>query len=124
MAENDNRLMSDFIGMGEGASTSANGAEQASVRIADFIVDVLEYPGPATDLLGRDPVQLPEAIDSAALMELATFVEDDFNVRIHDDELVPENFATVADLVRLLGDKGALTATAASDGEDREPDRP
>lgn len=124
MADNDNRLMDDSIGMGEGASMSATGAEQAAVQIADFVVDVLEYPGPATDLLGSNPVRLAEAIDSAALMELATFVEDQFRVRIHEEELVPENFATVADLVRLLGEKGVLTDASASEREDRGPDRP
>jgi acyl carrier protein len=83
--------------------------DDAAVRIARFIVDDLEYGGPVTDFLGAEPVRLPEAIDSAALLELATFIEDEFGVQIQDEDIVPENFATVADVVRLLRDKGALT---------------
>lgn len=97
---------------------STHAPDEAALRIANFIVNDLEYGGPATDFLGRDPVRLPEAIDSAALLELATFVEDDFGVQIQDEDIVPENFGTVADVVRLLGEKGALTASAASGDRD------
>jgi acyl carrier protein len=96
---------------------SSNGSDEASLRIAHFIVTDLEYAGPATDLLGPDPVRLTEAIDSAGLMELASFVEDSFGVQIQDDELVPENFATVHDLVRLLDEKGAVDAAGTGDGD-------
>jgi acyl carrier protein len=90
-------------------------SEEAALRIANFIVSELNYGGAVADLVGSEPVRLTEAIDSAALLELATFVEDDFGVQIEDSEIVAENFATVADLVALLRDKAALATPAASD---------
>ena len=93
-------------------------SDEAALRIARFIVTQLDYRGPVSDFVGSQPVRLTEAVDSSALLELAAFIEDAFDVRIQDDEIVPENFTTVADVVRLLGDKGALTATAVT-GDDR-----
>jgi len=94
---------------------STEASNEAAARIAHFIVTQLNYQGPVTDFGGSQPVLLTEAIDSAALLELASFVEDAFGVQIQDEEIVWENFATLADLVRLLRDKGALTAPPAPD---------
>jgi len=68
-------------------------------------------------------VRLIEAIDSASLLELAAFTEDTFGVQIRDDEFIPENFATVADVVRLLDGKGALTVPSVTANEDRKLSR-
>jgi acyl carrier protein len=95
-----------------------NTPDQAALRIAHFIVDELEYGGPVTDLLGSEPVRLTEAIDSAALLELATFTEDEFDVQIRDEDIVPENFATVADVVALLRERGAFAASIATADRD------
>lgn len=83
-------------------------SEEAGLRIAHFVVSRLDYQGLADDLLRPDPVRLTEAVDSAGLLELASFVEDGFDVTIQDDEIAPETFATVADLVLLLRRKGAV----------------
>lgn len=109
--------------MAEGSNMPTDGSDEAALRIARFIVSELDYDGTVTDLIGSEPVRLTEAIDSAALLELATFVEDDFGVQIEDEEIVPEHFATVADLVRLLRDKGALAASSTGGGEDQERSR-
>jgi acyl carrier protein len=98
-------------------------SDEAALRIAHFIVTQLDYQGPVTDLVGSQPVRLTEAIDSLALMELAAFIEDAFGVQIKDDEILPENFATVADVVRLLRGKGALAAPSATDDEERKRSR-
>ena len=84
-------------------------SEEAGLRIAEFVVSRLEYRGSVDDLLRPDdPVRLTEAIDSAALLELASFVEDAFDTTIQDDEIAPETFATVADVVGLLRKKGVV----------------
>jgi acyl carrier protein len=97
---------------------SIDASGEAALRIARFIVTQLDYQGPATDLIGSQPVRLIEAVDSAALLALVAFVEDAFGIQIQDVEFVPENFATVADLVRLLRGKGALGASSATDDKD------
>ena len=35
-------------------------------------------------------------IDSVAMVELVSFIEQTFQIRIHDEELMPENFDSLA----------------------------
>jgi acyl carrier protein len=93
---------------------SIEASDEAALQIARFVVVQLDDSRLVADYLGSDPVKLTEALDSLALLELATFVEDTFAVEIQDEEIVPENFATVADIVRVLQDKDAV---ARSGGE-------
>ena len=47
----------------------------------------------------------PLQIDSLGLIRLVAFLEDEFGYRIEDQELVPENFATLRQLGALLATK-------------------
>ncbi len=102
---------------------STDASSEAALRIARFVVIQLDERRSVTDFVGSQPVRLTEELDSVGLLELASFVEDAFGVQIQDDEIVPENFATVADVVRVLQGKGALTAPSATNSEDREHSR-
>jgi len=41
-------------------------------------------------------------IDSVGIFELVAFIERDFGVSVHDEEIVPENFETVAHIARFI----------------------
>ena len=64
-------------------------------------------------LLGDDPAGLPVSaslieagvIDSTGVLELVGFLEETFDIRIRDDELVPENLDTVDNIVRFVETK-------------------
>lgn len=104
-------------------SMSIDTSHEAALQIARFIVTELGYHGQVTDFVGSQPVRLTEAMDSLALLELASFVEDTFSVQIQDEEIARENFSTIADVVRLLRDKGALTAPSAADDKEGKHSR-
>ncbi|MBN2183830.1 MAG: acyl carrier protein [Candidatus Krumholzibacteriota bacterium] len=44
-------------------------------------------------------------IDSTGILELVGFVEDEFNIEVTDDELVPDNFDSLDRLVSYVGRK-------------------
>ncbi len=44
-------------------------------------------------------------IDSLGIMKLVQFIESEFSIVIEDAELTPDNFDTVADIVKLLESK-------------------
>ena len=52
----------------------------------------------------RDPDE-PLHIDSLALIRLVAFMENDLGIRIEDDELLAENFATLRALDALIASK-------------------
>jgi len=61
---------------------------------------------PVTDL--DEPLQ----IDSLGLIRLVAFLESDLGIRIEDEELIAENFATLGKLGELLSTKTATGSTA------------
>jgi acyl carrier protein len=46
-------------------------------------------------------------VDSTGVLELVMFVEEIFEIRVEDDEILPENFDSVSYLARYVRDKVA-----------------
>ena len=44
-------------------------------------------------------------IDSLGILELVTFIEEEFAISVVDEELVPENFSSIDRLVAFVGGK-------------------
>lgn len=61
------------------------------------------------DPLADDEMSLLDGgiIDSVGVMELVAFLEQDFGLNVDDEELVPENLDSVANLVAFVGRKQA-----------------
>lgn len=65
--------------------------------------------------LGDDPAGLPGnkslidsgIVDSTGVLELVGFLEDKYEIRINDDELVPENLDSVDNIVSFVSRKQA-----------------
>jgi acyl carrier protein len=58
--------------------------------------------------LPDDASLLEEGIlDSTGVLELVTFVEEEFGVSVKDEEIVPENFDSVARLAAYIDRKAA-----------------
>jgi acyl carrier protein len=52
-------------------------------------------------------------VDSMGIMELVMFVEENFNVTVEDEELVPDNFDSVGRLAAYVRSKSLATAGGA-----------
>ena len=46
-------------------------------------------------------------IDSTGILELITFLEETYNVKIEDDELIPENLDSLNNVVKFIGQKNS-----------------
>ena len=49
-------------------------------------------------------------IDSLGILDVVTFLEQDFGCTIEDDELPPDNFDTISSLVRLVEGKAVASS--------------
>jgi acyl carrier protein len=73
-------------------------------RIRKFIVENFLF-GDDTDL-GEETSFLENGIiDSTGILELVNFLEEEFQVTILDEELVPENLDSISLVVRYLREK-------------------
>lgn len=46
-------------------------------------------------------------IDSTGILELITFLEEDFSIEIDDEEMIPENLDSINNLIAFLNKKKA-----------------
>lgn len=78
-------------------------------RLSSFIACDLGWQGDATTLVGPGARDLSEVLDSQELLEMLTFVEDTYAIEVADEELVPENFATLPRVASMVSSKMAAT---------------
>ncbi len=70
---------------------------QAKSRIRQFIFE--KFPLARKRQLGEEDSLLEAGIvDSIGILEIVAFVEQVFAIRVTDEDLVPENFSTVASI--------------------------
>jgi acyl carrier protein len=74
-------------------------------QLAAYIEKEIAYDrgGP---VLPDEPL-LDGLVDSTSMLRLVLFIEERFGVRVEDDELVPENFETIAKLAEFVEQKRA-----------------
>jgi len=46
-------------------------------------------------------------IDSTGILEVISYLEEQFAIKVHDDELIPENLDSIGNIVGFLGTKMA-----------------
>ena len=81
-----------------------------SVQIRDYVAKNLLFSDTGFNY-DDDASFLDEGIiDSLGVIELVTFVEKEFGVSVADNELVPDNFDSVAKLGAFIGNKLAARA--------------
>jgi acyl carrier protein len=74
-------------------------------KLRDFIVDELRWDGARHQLTDDYPLLDSGVVDSLGLLEIVQFLEAECGIEIADDELVPENFATLSAISRLANSK-------------------
>jgi acyl carrier protein len=71
-------------------------------RVRDFIIERRRFAGLPSVLSDDYALIENEVLDSMAIFEMIAFLEDEYDIRIEDEELIPENFGTIADISRLV----------------------
>ena len=71
-------------------------------QIRQFLVEKSRWHGPPAGLTSNYPLIEKEVLDSMAIFETISFLEDQFGIEVQDDDLVPENFETIAAIARLV----------------------
>jgi acyl carrier protein len=74
----------------------------------DYVLEVKEFVienflfGEADGLMEDSSLLDSGIIDSTGILEVVAFIEEKYQFRIADEELVPENFATINDIARYI----------------------
>jgi len=77
---------------------------EVQAKLRQFIEqEILEEESPVEDPLAEG------LLDSLAVEQLIAYIEEEYGVMLDDDELVAENFASLAIVADLIESKRALT---------------
>ncbi len=79
--------------------------EQIKQSVKNYILENDLY-GAGDDALSDEDSFLEKGIiDSTGIMEIVSYVEDEFNISVHDEEMIPENLDTINNLARFITKK-------------------
>jgi acyl carrier protein len=76
-------------------------------KVKAFISTELMFEDNGAALTDETPL-LEGVIDSLGLMQMISFIEEEFDVAIDDAEVTASNFRTVADIERLVEQKAKV----------------
>jgi acyl carrier protein len=74
-------------------------------EIRQFIIGNFLFGASETTLSNDDSLLDLGIIDSTGVLELVAFLEDQYEIKIRDDELVPKNLDSVNNLVQFIDRK-------------------
>ena len=78
-------------------------------QIRNFILEnfMLENP---EDLVDDESMLEKGIIDSTGVLELVAFIESTFDIKVEDEELIPENLDSIKNIVNFLERKLAIAS--------------
>ncbi len=80
-------------------------ADQVASTIRKFIFENFLF-GAQDDAIGNDDSFLEKGIiDSTGILEIVNYLEEEFGVKVEDDEILPENLDSVSRIVAYVGRK-------------------
>lgn len=79
---------------------------KAKTKIRDFLSRFFR----AHDLKDDEDMFSLGFVNSLFAMQLVMFIEDEFNIKVDDDDLEPDTFGTINNMVKLIENKALMTA--------------
>ena len=75
--------------------------------IRDYILENYLFTDEQSELDSNDSFMEKGIIDSTGILEVIYFMEDEFVLKVEDDEMIPENLDSVNNLVKFISKKTA-----------------
>ncbi len=76
-------------------------------RIKELMASQLQWSGSWDDIDADYPLLEKQVIDSLGMIKLISLLEEEFDVEIEDDDVVPGNFRTIGHIAALVDSKTA-----------------
>lgn len=77
----------------------------AKDKIRGYILENFLFTDDQSALSNDDSFLEQGLVDSTGILEIIAFIEDDFNITIEDEEMVPENLDSVDNIIAFINKK-------------------
>lgn len=74
-------------------------------ELRDFIVETFLFGDDSEAFEDNDSFMQKGIIDSTGVLELTSFLEEKYGVKVEDEELIPANLDSIDNLIGFLGRK-------------------
>ena len=74
-------------------------------KIKELIQGNLTWSGSWSDVDEDYPLLAKQVIDSLGMLKLVSLIEEEFDVEIDDDDIVPDHWRTIRDIAALVESK-------------------
>ena len=71
-------------------------------KLREYILDNFLFTEDESALVNDDSFMGKGIIDSTGILEVVTFIEEDFGFKVNDEELIPENLDSVNNLAAFI----------------------
>ena len=76
-------------------------------QVRDFILENYLFTDDQSALNNADSFLETGILDSTGILEVIYFIEEDFDIKVEDDEMIPENLDSVDHIVAFISRKRA-----------------
>jgi acyl carrier protein len=74
-------------------------------KIRGYILENFLFTDDQSALSSTDSFLEKGLVDSTGILEIMTFIEDEYGFSVEDDEMIPENLDSVINIVKFIGKK-------------------
>ena len=74
-------------------------------KIRGYVLENFLFTDDQSALSNNDSFLEKGLVDSTGIFEIIAFIEDDFNIAIEDEEMVPENLDSVDNIIAFINKK-------------------
>jgi acyl carrier protein len=85
-------------------------ASETETRIREFVATSFGFRGATAQMDSQLDLLEQGILDSTAVLEVVAFVEDELGVKVADDEMIPDNFATIGRMTAFVDRKRRATS--------------
>jgi len=77
----------------------------AEQQLRNYILENFLFTNDQSVLSNNDSFLNKGILDSTGILELIYFLEDEFGIKVEDDEMIPENLDSIVNLVAFINQK-------------------
>ena len=74
-------------------------------ELRDYIVENFLFGDAGTEFSNEDSFMEKSILDSTGILDMITFIEETYNIKIDDDEIIPENLDSIDNIVNFVSSK-------------------
>jgi acyl carrier protein len=82
--------------------------DRTAQRIKQLMAENLTWSGSWSEVDEDYPLLAKQVIDSLGMLKLVSSIEEEFDVEIDDDDIVPDNWKTIRRIAGLVESKQAV----------------